>query len=145
MNTIEQASRFNVEPSANNHFAWLRTRLAVERTYIAWLRTAVALIGFGFTIVQFFQRLRGMPSVYGRQMPSDMPRNLGLTLIAAGVGATIISTFQYRMLVKYLFGPPYQAIAAIGEKPVKTPAFFCAVVLSLIGVAAFVSVFFRYL
>jgi hypothetical protein len=48
----EQASdhsrRFDVRVTAESHFAWLRTRLAVERTMMAYMRTAVALIGFGF-------------------------------------------------------------------------------------------------
>ena len=28
---------------------------------MAWLRTAVSLIGFGFAAVQFFERMRQMP------------------------------------------------------------------------------------
>src|SRR5262249_43401590 len=49
----DDRGRFEVRVTADSHFAWLRTRLAVERTLMSWLRTAVALIGFGFTIVQF--------------------------------------------------------------------------------------------
>lgn len=30
---------------------------------MSWVRTAVSLIGFGFTIVQFFERLGGMQGV----------------------------------------------------------------------------------
>ena len=48
--------RFEVRPTASDHFSWLRTRLSVERTMMSWVRTATALIGFGFTIVQFFSR-----------------------------------------------------------------------------------------
>ena len=46
--TAVSAVRFEVRASASDHFAWIRTRLALERTIMAWLRTAVALIGFGF-------------------------------------------------------------------------------------------------
>src|SRR5262249_10168324 len=35
------AGRFTVEPTASNHFAWLNTRLAIERTFMAWIRTSV--------------------------------------------------------------------------------------------------------
>src|SRR5207344_2174794 len=35
--------------------AWLQARLALERTLLAWVRTAAALIGFGFTIFHFFE------------------------------------------------------------------------------------------
>ena len=43
------------------HFAWLRTRLAAERTMMAYMRTAVSLIGFGFAIFQFFYRAQQAP------------------------------------------------------------------------------------
>src|SRR5262249_45288094 len=49
-------ARFEVRVTADSHFAWLRTRLAVERTMMSWVRTAVSLIGFGFAIEQFFER-----------------------------------------------------------------------------------------
>ena len=32
--------RFEVRATAGDHFAWIRTRLSVERTMMAWLRTA---------------------------------------------------------------------------------------------------------
>ena len=48
------AERFEVRVTADTHFGWIRTRLSVERTMMSWIRTATALIGFGFAIVQFF-------------------------------------------------------------------------------------------
>ena len=54
-------ARFEVRTTADSHFGWLRTRLSVERTMMSWMRTAVSLIGFGFAIVQFFERLQQMP------------------------------------------------------------------------------------
>jgi putative membrane protein len=137
--------RFDVQPTVSNHFAWMRTRLGLERTFLAWIRTAVSLIGFGFTIVQFFQRLQGMDTANGRSMNPEMPRNLGLALIAAGVGALLISMLQYRGQLKYLWSEPFRSIAGVGEKLHRTPAFIAAGVLLLIGVAAFVSVFFRFM
>ena len=50
-------SRFDVKATASDHFSWLRTRLSVERTMMSWIRIAVSLIGFGFAIVQFFERM----------------------------------------------------------------------------------------
>ena len=138
-------TRFNVEPSVNNHFAWLRTRLGLERTFMAWIRTAVSLIGFGFTIVQFFQRLQGMEPSNGRQMRPETPRDLGLALIATGVGALLISSWQYRQGIKYLWSAPFASIAGLSDKAHRTPVFATAMVLILIGIAAFVSVFFRFL
>jgi putative membrane protein len=141
---FQAAQRFDVQPSVSNHFSWMRTRLGIERTYLAWIRTGVSLIGFGFTIVQFFQKLQGMTARNGRMMAEDMPRNLGLALIAAGILSLAISSFQYRGQLRYLWTDQFRAIAGISEKPHRTPAFISAMVLLLIGIAAFVSVFFRF-
>ncbi|HLN49797.1 MAG TPA: DUF202 domain-containing protein [Steroidobacteraceae bacterium] len=59
----DPSPRYEVRVTSDSHFGWIRTRMALERTLMAWLRTAVALIGFGFTIVQFFQRLQDMEHV----------------------------------------------------------------------------------
>lgn len=144
MNRPEPIHRFDVEPSVSNHFAWVRTRLAVERTFIAWERTSVSLIGFGFTIVQFFQRLQGMETTHGRHMAPEMPRNLGLALIATGLGALAFAWVQYRRIQKYLWSDTYRSIAGVSAKNYRTPAFVSTIVLALIGIAAFVSVFFRF-
>ena len=49
-------NRFAVKPSPESHFSWLRTAMSLERTMMSWVRTGASLIGFGFTIVQFFER-----------------------------------------------------------------------------------------
>ena len=72
--------RFEVKATALVYFAWLRTRLSVERTMMSWVRTGTALIAFGFTTGQFFDRttdagrarsiarhLRWSPAVKSRQ------------------------------------------------------------------------------
>lgn len=144
MTKFEPASRFVTEPSTANHFAWIRTRLSIERTFMAWIRTGISLIGFGFTIVQFFQRMQGMDTASGRTMPEMMPRNLGLALIATGVAGLAMSAWQYHQQITYLWDPAFAALAA-GPKPRRTPAFIAAMVLIVIGIAAFVSVFFHFM
>ena len=50
-----------LEPSAEKSIAIQlareRSREAAERTLMAWIRTALALIGFGFTIAKFHDYL----------------------------------------------------------------------------------------
>jgi putative membrane protein len=99
---------------------------------MAWLRTSISLIGFGFTIVQFFQRMQSMPTLTGRVMPVETPRNLGLALIATGVAGLGVSTLQYLGQLKYLW--QFESIAGtVREKPTNTPAFYAALVLIVIG------------
>ena len=89
-----QPHRFEVRPTSDSHFGWIRTRLSLERTLMSWVRTSVALIGFGFTIVQFFEHLHS--EVVAPALRPQAPRYLGLALIAAGVLALLISIWQYR-------------------------------------------------
>jgi putative membrane protein len=63
------AGRFEIKVTADSHFGWIRTRLSIERTMMSWLRTATALIGFGFAIVQFFERLGQTPEARSAYLP----------------------------------------------------------------------------
>lgn len=57
------AHQFEVHATSDSHLAWLRTRMAAERTFMAWLCTAVSMTGFGFTIAQFFERFASTEGV----------------------------------------------------------------------------------
>src|SRR5436190_4522907 len=137
----EHADRFEANLNVGNHFAFIRTRLALERTMMAWVRTAVGLIGFGFTIVQFFERLGAMEGVAAAMRPLA-PRYVGLALIGAGVLVLAISATQYHRAVIYLF-TEFRPIAGSGQRPVHTPTYAVMLFMMLIGVFAFLSVLTR--
>ena len=61
VHTAPSAGRFEVRTTSDSHFSWVRTRLSLERTMMSWQRTAVALIGFGFAIVQYLEHLQQLP------------------------------------------------------------------------------------
>ncbi len=137
-----RADRFTVRATAEANFAWLRTRLALENTLMAWVRTAIALIGFGFSIVEIFNRLAANPTIAPAVLP-DLPRYVGLILIAAGVLGLIISTVQYLWISSYLWSPQFGPIAGLREGRMKTPALVIAVALTLLGIFAFIAVLLR--
>ncbi len=134
--------RFEVSPSASNHFAWLRTRMAAERTRLAWVRSAVSMIGFGFTIVKFFEKLNETEGIAEAARP-HAARYLGLALIAAGVVSLLISVWQYRRLTSYLTSGSFKALAGVGESPMTTPTYAVALFLILVGLFAFVALYTR--
>ena len=134
--------RFQVKVTADSHFAWFRTRLALERTVMAWIRTSVALIGFGFTIVQFFERLNSMEGVAAASRPFAA-RYVGLVLIGAGVFALVVTVWQYHAVVQYLWHGDFAKIAGITKSPGHTPVYAIAIVMTLIGVFAFLVVLTR--
>ena len=137
----DHGARFEVRATADSHFSWIRTRLSVERTLMSWVRTSVALIGFGFTIVQFFERLPTMSNVPA--MLPEAPRYLGLALIGAGVVSLIVSGQQYRWINNYLRTGDFEPIAGVSRSPIQTPIYIITIVLIFIGLFAFGAVLIR--
>lgn len=135
-------SRFAVRATADSHFGWLRTRLALENTLMAWVRTAISLISFGFAIVEIFNRLAAMPSMAPPLLP-QMPRYVGLILIAVGVLGLVISIGQYLWISNYLWSPQFQSIAGLRERNMQTPGLIIAILLALLGTIAFIAVWLR--
>ena len=134
--------RLQAKEPVGSHFAWLNARLALEMTMMSWIRMAITLIGFGFTIVQFFERLNEMEGVAPAARPFAA-RYVGLLLIAAGVGALVVSALQYRATIRYLWQNDFAAIAGIGRAPGNTPIYAVTITLTIIGVAAFLAVLLR--
>jgi putative membrane protein len=140
--TTPGTGRFEVRASAADHFAWIRTRLALERTIMSWLRTAVALIGFGFAIVQYLNHLQQTPGARSGYLPTA-PEYLGLALISCGVLALAISIWQYRWGLRYLWGDPFTPIAGVTTEGMQTPVMAVAILLTGVGLFAFFAVLFR--
>jgi putative membrane protein len=134
--------RFAVRATAEANFAWLRTRLALENTLMAWVRTAISLIGFGFAVVEIFNRLAAMPSVAPARWP-DAPRYVGLSLISAGVLGLLVSCWQYVWVSRYLWSPQFGSIAGLREGASGTPALLIAIFLTIVGLLAFFAVLLR--
>ena len=137
-----ETQRFEVKPDAPTHFAWLRTRMSMERTLMSWVRTATALIGFGFTIFQFLYRFNKTPGVEAPEFPWA-PWFLGLGLIGTGIVALTIALWEYRWMVRYLWEKDFKPIAGVDEFAHHTPVVAVSVVLILIGIFAFAAVFLR--
>ena len=135
--------RFDVQPTVGNHFAWMRTMLGLQRTLMAAVRTSVSLIGFGFTVAQFFDKIRDKLPENMKGIDINVPRTLGLILIGAGVVSLIMFTSQYRSSVDHLRTGDY-AVLATAEKTLHRPTYVVAFAVIVIGIAAFVSIFLRF-
>ena len=71
---------------------------ANERTYLAWMRTALAMIAFGFLLERFdlFVRAFGRAMTEGRMvMTTSLGREGGLVLVALGLIMMILSTIRF--------------------------------------------------
>jgi putative membrane protein len=140
--TAGGASRFEVRTTADSHFSWVRTRLSVERTMMSWQRTAVALIGFGFAIVQYFNHLQQIPGARPAYLPTA-PEYLGMALIACGILALVISLWQYFWTLRYMWAEPFTALAGMRQEGMQSPVVAVAILLIFIGLFAFFAVLLR--
>jgi putative membrane protein len=136
------SGRFDVHATADTHLAWLRTRLAVERTMMAYMRTAVSLIGFGFGIFQFVYKLQSSPEIRDIRFPGAS-WYLGLSLIFCGVMAAVFSIVEYRRLLRYLWSGSFATVAGITREGKRTPLLMVSAVLVVVGLFAFFAVLLR--
>jgi putative membrane protein len=81
-----------------------RVYFAVERTLLAWIRTGLALMGFGFVVARFGLFLRELGSVAADIPPRSSGFSLwtGTALVLTGVVVNAISTLQYVRILRDL-------------------------------------------
>lgn len=104
--------------------------MAGERTLLAWIRTGVALMGFGFVVARFGLFLRELAEV--RQTPPPQSYGLslwvGLALVLLGVVITLLSAADHANFLRRLTrGEAYRA-------PKWSRGIIVAVVLAALGI-----------
>ena len=110
---------------------------------MSWVRTATALIGFGFTMVQFLERLEAQPDTAAALLP-NAPRYVGLALIVAGTLALVVAVSEYRRLVQHMWQPEFRTLAGVDDgQPWSPPTLVVAYLLIVIGVFALAVVTLR--
>lgn len=82
----------------SNMFDKSREHLANERTFLAWIRTGIALIGLGFVIVKFTLFLRQLSLMFETTETSSGGYSslAGLVIIAMGIIIVLFAFFRYR-------------------------------------------------
>ena len=73
--------------------------LANERTFLAWIRTAIAVLGFGFVVVKFSLFLEYFAAVSGKNIEvptSEYSSELGLSFVIIGVLVVLFAYIRYK-------------------------------------------------
>lgn len=73
-----------------------REHQANERTFLAWLRTSISLIGFGFAIARFGIFLQQLDAAEGIADSSVFgSRIIGISLVGFGVLSIMLAAWRY--------------------------------------------------
>ena len=118
------------EPASPESFH-LSDHLAAERTFLAWIRTGLALMGFGFVVARFGLFLQELQSI----RPGTTSHSYGLSLwfgtalICAGVVVDVYSSLRYSRLIGHM-----NASGAVTHKRSDT-AMAIALFLAVVGIA----------
>ena len=114
MNTLEKKE-------ARQNPSRVRDHLANERTYLAWMRTSVSLMGFGMVILRLSYLI-----------PAQMPRTgqgwkLGLLFALVGLLTVLFATLHYFVIRRGIDDDTYE--------PTSWWVIFFSICVALIGSA----------
>lgn len=79
-----------------------RVFFAAERTLLAWSRTVLGLMGFGFIVERFGLFLRVVLGYQTEPIHRSFSLWIGVALILLGAVLAVMSTVQYRQVVRNL-------------------------------------------
>jgi uncharacterized protein (DUF302 family)/uncharacterized membrane protein YidH (DUF202 family) len=93
-----------MDPSPTPPKPNLSDSLAAERTFLAWIRTGLALMGFGFVVARFGLFLQQLQFLEHNPTASSFGLSLwfGTALIAAGVVVYVSSALQHYRMIREL-------------------------------------------
>jgi putative membrane protein len=79
--------------------------LANERTFLAWIRTSISLMGFGFVIVKFALFIRQLSVILDKQVvvpKQGYSAEIGVIMVVLGAIITLLAFIRYRNVEKHL-------------------------------------------
>jgi putative membrane protein len=109
----------------------LRDYLAEERTFLAWIRTGIALMGFGFVVARFgvFAGELQMTQQTITGQPPGLSLWFGAALIAVGVTVNLFSAWHFMRLVGELNRSQFV------DRSLSKQGVIVALFLALLGIA----------
>jgi len=119
---------FHRAPALPSDLGETRTIMAADRTLMAWIRTSLSMLSFGFTIYKFLETVASQPGA----IHSDSPQRVGLFLTGMGVAAVVLGTFSYWTTLRDL--------RRVEAFRLGRPVLLMALIMSIAGVAMFFSI-----
>ncbi len=83
-----------------------REHLANERTLLAWIRTSIGIMAFGFVVVKFSLFIRQISLLLGKNTTIPIQHGyssiIGIILVVVGAIVLLLSYFKYKQTEKQL-------------------------------------------
>lgn len=79
--------------------------LANERTFLAWIRTSIGIMAFGFVVVKFSLFVKQISMILGKGnaiQNRGYSAIVGIILVAVGTVTSVLSYMRYRQTAKQL-------------------------------------------
>ncbi len=121
-------------PDLKTELAKKRNQAAAERTLMAWIRTSLSLISFGFGLDRIVAVLNNMAGI---DDPIRLSRILGLFFIALGTWAMLAAAMQHHQELKHIQHEDYTYI------PKRSISLIVANALFVFGLMAFLGILIK--
>ena len=83
----------------------IREHLANERTFLAWMRTSIGIMAFGFVVVKFALFVKQISMMLGKENlihSTGYSGIVGIILVSVGTVTAILSFIKYKRTEKQL-------------------------------------------
>ena len=89
-----------------------RVHMANERTFLAWIRTSIAIMAFGFVVEKFSLFVKQMGYYLGKEAAPPAPGYsslIGIVLVGLGVLMGFLAYFRYRTVERQIDEDSYSS------------------------------------
>lgn len=93
-----------------------RFYLANERTFLAWIRTSIAIMAFGFVVVKFSLFLRQIFLLSGKEVHlpyQGYSNSIGILIVIAGAVILLLAFIKYKRINKELAEGTYRSTSQL--------------------------------
>jgi len=93
-----------------------RVHMANERTFLAWIRTSVAIMAFGFVVEKFSLFVKQMVYYLGKETappPQGYSSMIGIVLVGLGVVMSVLAFIRYKKVERQIDDDSYQPSAIL--------------------------------
>ena len=90
--------------------------LANERTFLAWIRTGIGIMAFGFVVVKFSLFVKQLSLLLNKQyviQEKGYSSAIGIVLVAAGAITTMLAYVRFKKSEKQIDNNTYQNSALL--------------------------------